>query len=381
MILLYLAFSNGVDQLLEIDNLKFTIILIIIFNGFFLGFLIAAGQLIKDFKSLKTWLFLLLFVIFSLFQIHYIFFETDTLNRFKIINLFPIASYYLLGPLIFIITKHSLIEDYQPTKKDFSHFITPIAITLMSTTIIFSSNYEYTPQLHGYYYNEKLLALGGIGVLFFTAYLGFSVRDLIKSFMFSETVFKQNTFALAALSIVILMALALVLDVFAIVFNARFFMELSLFTLNLVIIALFFILFKYPDYEKAIQAVAKKEQRRRSYLVGINVDKLEERILQLIKQEDILSDENLNLKTMAQKAGVTKHQLSEFLNKNIGDNFSSFIKKHRINKAKQLLIQYPDRKILAIAFDVGFKSKSTFNAAFLFFEKVTPAQFRRQNQK
>ena len=366
---------------METYNAKFIIILTVAFNGFFLGALIAIGQLIKDARSVKTWLLQFLFIIFSLFQIHYIFFETGTLSHYKIINLFPIAAYYLLGPLIFIITKHSLSADYQPTKKDLSHFIAPVVFTLLALLIIFSSKYEYTPPLHGYYYNDKLMALAGLGALLFTGYLFVAVGEFIRSFMFSKSVIKRNAFAWAALAIVILTTLALILDGLAIALNARLFMELSLFSLNLVIISLFFLFFKYPGYEKKIQAVVENERKKRSYLVGINIEDLEERLNHLIKQDDIISDENLGLETMALKLNVSKHQLSEFLNQHLGQNFKSFIKKHRIELAKKLLIQHPDRKILAVAFDVGFKSKSTFNAAFLHFEQITPAKYRKKNQK
>jgi AraC-like DNA-binding protein len=199
--------------------------------------------------------------------------------------------------------------------------------------------------------------------------------------MFSKSVISRNAFSSAALAIVVIMVLALILDGLALAFNARIFMELSLFTLNIVIIALFFIFFKYPRYEKTIQAVIAKERKRRSYLAGIDIENLEERLNHLIRRDDILANENLSLETMALKLNVSKHQLSEFLNQHLGQNFSSFIKKHRIDMAKKLLIQHPDRKILAVAFDVGFKSKSTFNAAFLHFEQITPAEYRKQNQK
>jgi AraC-like DNA-binding protein len=229
--------------------------------------------------------------------------------------------------------------------------------------------------------NDKLMIMAGLGVLLFTVYLFYAIGEFIKSFMFSKSVIKRNAFAWASLAIVVLTTLALILDGLAIAFNARLFMEPSLFTLNLVIISLFFNFFKYPGYEKRIQAVVENERKKRSYLSGMNMENLEERLNYLIKQDDIISDENLGLETMALKQNVSKHQLSEFLNQHLGQNFKTFIKKHRIDMAKKLLIQHPDRKILAVAFDVGFKSKSTFNAAFLHFEQITPAEYRKKNQK
>ena len=52
---------------------------------------------------------------------------------------------------------------------------------------------------------------------------------------------------------------------------------------------------------------------------------------------------------------------------------------YRIAKARELLIQDKNVKVLAIALDVGFKSKSTFNAAFLKITGTPPSEYRKSN--
>ena len=42
--------------------------------------------------------------------------------------------------------------------------------------------------------------------------------------------------------------------------------------------------------------------------------------------------------------------------------------KYRIKKEKKMLLENKDKRILAISYDVGFQSKSTFNAAFTKFK-------------
>jgi AraC-like DNA-binding protein len=46
-----------------------------------------------------------------------------------------------------------------------------------------------------------------------------------------------------------------------------------------------------------------------------------------------------------------------------------------------MLLENPEEKILSIAYDVGFQSKSTFNAAFVKFADMTPHEFREKNVK
>lgn len=88
-------------------------------------------------------------------------------------------------------------------------------------------------------------------------------------------------------------------------------------------------------------------------------------------------DENLSLEFMAEKVDLSRHQLSQYMNEIVGEKFTTFINKHRIDAAKALLIKKPDENIIIIAYEVGFKSKSTFNASFTKFEKLTPKAYRK----
>jgi AraC-like DNA-binding protein len=51
----------------------------------------------------------------------------------------------------------------------------------------------------------------------------------------------------------------------------------------------------------------------------------------------------------------------------------------RIAEAKHRLIDPANQHItiLAIAYDIGFNSKSTFNTAFKKYTKMTPSQFKK----
>jgi YesN/AraC family two-component response regulator len=98
-------------------------------------------------------------------------------------------------------------------------------------------------------------------------------------------------------------------------------------------------------------------------------------------KEEIFVDENISLPRLALQLEISPHQLSQFLNEEKKESFTSFINKYRINKAKKMLLENPNEKILAIAFDTGFKSKSTFNAAFAKFANTSPSEFREKNNK
>jgi AraC-like DNA-binding protein/serine/threonine protein kinase len=60
-----------------------------------------------------------------------------------------------------------------------------------------------------------------------------------------------------------------------------------------------------------------------------------------------------------------------------GENLGDYINRIRIAKASELLIA-TDKKIIEIAFDVGFEDLSTFNRNFFKFLKKSPKTFRKQ---
>jgi AraC-like DNA-binding protein len=84
---------------------------------------------------------------------------------------------------------------------------------------------------------------------------------------------------------------------------------------------------------------------------------------------------------LSQALGVTSHQLSQFLNQHYNKNFNNFVNGYRIEQAKKLLVDEPNRNTLAIALDVGFNSYSAFHAAFRKATRLSPAGYRKRQMK
>ena len=366
---------------IQIGNIKIFLILIITFYGFLLSVLISIGQLIADVKSIKSWLLLGLFFVFSLYQIHYIFFVMDLLNDYKIVNIFPITAHYLLGPVMFFVTKQSLIKNYKIRIASLIHFIPAVIASTLSIILIFSFDNRIPLLLyHGYFYNQSIMLIGLSGWWLFIFYLVLSVKDLFNYYILSKQTILKNPSAFVVFIIVVFFILACVSDIVAHISNHIIFMEISILIISLLIIFLFLINFKYPGYYKTLHKVVESERKKRSYLKGINFKELSEKLNELMDKKEVFIDENISLPRLAEQLGISPHQLSQFLNEKKGDSFSSYINKYRIKKAKKMLLKNPDEKILAIAFDTGFKSKSTFNAAFAKFANMSPSEFRKKNQ-
>ena len=73
-----------------------------------------------------------------------------------------------------------------------------------------------------------------------------------------------------------------------------------------------------------------------------------------MNDEKIFADEELTLPSLADELGISAHQLSEILNREIKKNFNTFINEYRVKEAKELLVDEPGRSILSVGIAAGF---------------------------
>jgi AraC-like DNA-binding protein len=87
-------------------------------------------------------------------------------------------------------------------------------------------------------------------------------------------------------------------------------------------------------------------------------------------------DSNVTLRALCESLRENPHYVSQVINQDLETNFYDLIKRHRVEDAMTALIAEPRKSVLDIALDVGFNSKSTFNAAFRQHAGMTPSEFR-----
>lgn len=97
-------------------------------------------------------------------------------------------------------------------------------------------------------------------------------------------------------------------------------------------------------------------------------------LLIVMKQKKPYLNPDLTLNELADIAGLSPKHLSQIINQCLDKKFYEFINEFRIKESK-ILLKKGDLKILGVAFESGFKSKSTFNYAFKKFVGETPSSF------
>lgn len=88
--------------------------------------------------------------------------------------------------------------------------------------------------------------------------------------------------------------------------------------------------------------------------------------------------EQLTIDDLAKAIGTNKSYLSYHINERYGVSFSSWIAGMRIDEAKRMMRENPDRKLESIAFSTGFSSASYFSKVFSMHEGISPTRWRSE---
>ncbi len=106
-----------------------------------------------------------------------------------------------------------------------------------------------------------------------------------------------------------------------------------------------------------------------------------ERITDFMAGEKPFLDPELTLDALAEKLRMPANHCSFLINRHLNMNFFHFVNRYRIGEFKlRLGAGARPRTILETALEVGFNSKSTFNAAFKHFEGLTPSQYLKRDK-
>jgi len=141
-------------------------------------------------------------------------------------------------------------------------------------------------------------------------------------------------------------------------------------------------IYKLSQQKTAISVEANKTTSgaKKSSLTQEEKDTYVQHILDYMEKEQPYLDHEINQSILAKKLDMSSHLFSEVLNVCFEKNFNSFINLYRVDRAKQLMKnpKYNHYKVLAIGYESGFPSKTSFNRIFKQLVEQTPSQYREQ---
>jgi AraC-like DNA-binding protein len=117
----------------------------------------------------------------------------------------------------------------------------------------------------------------------------------------------------------------------------------------------------------------------RSGLSDREAERLRDALTATMDRDRLWRNSNLTLADLAARLDTTPHRLSEVLNGQLGQTFYDFVNGYRVRDVQNQLALESARnmKLLSLALDAGFASKSTFNEVFKKHTGTTPSDYRR----
>jgi AraC-like DNA-binding protein len=213
--------------------------------------------------------------------------------------------------------------------------------------------------------------------LIFVVYLALISNSIV-------TTKKKHWIIYFAIPIVVLFALSSINDILKI----SGFGELPLFSdqnfnsyLLLVVAFLFyFIAFKLLSKGNGILPKTETGKYKNSNLNTTLIAQYKNDLINAMQRDRLYHNGKLSIQDVSEKLNIPRQYISEVLNEHMETNFQDFINEYRvedfINRLKN--DQNDHLTLMSIATDVGFNSKSSFNAIFKKFKGLTPTEFKKK---
>lgn len=122
------------------------------------------------------------------------------------------------------------------------------------------------------------------------------------------------------------------------------------------------------------RTVRSKSSRRK--IEDAQFQPVAQKLAALMETEKLYKNPDLNLDILVDKLGKGRHFLSQLLNDNLEKNFFQYVNEFRIKEACSMLSSKHALSVEAIGYEVGFRSKSAFFAAFKKIKGTTPSKYR-----
>lgn len=326
-------------------------------------------------RILAVWLFAIsLQMLFSLF------------NTQWNITAFPISP-FVYGPLMYIYIR-TLIDDKPRLRAYYISWTLPlIAFTILALVyrkqpIMIFDNYLDNDPYQGVRFAYAILLMISI--------FAYSIMTFIKLDQHRQKI--KNLYSYTSQKITLGWALFVSISFFILYFGlfalgfTRVFVNNFNFdpilvgNIILVFYSFAFSIFGYQQdriYPEEIPI--KKPKYSHTGLKTENIEKLKTSLLALMTERKLYQDPELSILDVAQELHTPRHHITQVLNDQMNKNFYTFINEFRIDDVKKRLKdpKNDNLTVLAIAFDAGFNSKSSFNTLFKTYTGLTPSDYRK----
>jgi AraC-like DNA-binding protein len=129
----------------------------------------------------------------------------------------------------------------------------------------------------------------------------------------------------------------------------------------------------------SIETSNPTKKYEKSNLTPERAEEYLKRLIHFMESEKPYTDGDLTLQKLAEKLSIPINHLSQIINERLRQNFFDFVNSYRVKEVQRMMSD-PSKKhysLIAIAEEVGFNSKSTFNSVFKKHVNMTPSEYRK----
>lgn len=355
-------------------NIHWTEVIVIlgVAQGLFLSFSIQ--KILKRNKEATRVLAWLLFSSSSMLLGRLAYMRYDPSWPFQL-TLIPDVVIFLFGPLIYLFIRRLLYEDSVVNRSVFLHFI-PAVIHMCA----FFYSLRYDPEVYrsmalsgGLYHYFTITE--GTAILLNIAYLGLSIR-LMNAY---KLAYRDKLQSKLKYLILIISSILITIGVWSFGFvMSAFYNNPSYYDIIWIIIPCVTFLVAYcviSDPEVLRIIVPKKENVQK--VKSEHVEEVKLKLEQMMVCVRLYEEPKLRLNELAIKLDISPNQMSWLLNEVYDMTFYDFLNEYRINAFIEKLNrnEHESKTLLALAYEVGFNSKTTFNKSFKKVTSCTPRDY------
>ncbi len=293
---------------------------------------------------------------------------------------------FLTGPLLFLYIKALTSGKQKFAKKELWHFIPFALFLLYLIPYYFQSGWVKLNILISEYYEESLgwwyYFRSALFIVQFLVYIILITTTLVRYSRSSDRnsthgkhiLFQVRFFVISSIVLWVGVVLRYALD------QSGSTNLLVPFGASVLIYAMGYLQLSKPEMVMSSgDAPPPVKKYEKSTLLPAWSDRYLDKLLQVMENEKPFLDGDLTLQKLAERLAIPAQHLSQVINERLDQTFSDFINAYRVEEAKKRLLDPKTQHytVLAIAEEVGFSSKSSFNAVFKKHTNTTPSEFRK----
>lgn len=317
-------------------------------------------------------------------------------------GIWPISLSFVFTfpPFLFLYSKYATIEFNRFNPYDLLHVCLPVLVTWILLAVFKNtSDNDFLSLVHHYNENKFLRSLlGTFFVINLWVYSLLALRNINQYkrkindlYSYKSDIISLTWLRVLTISFLIVYNIIIIVTSFE---NSEYYSNIEVLrkvTLLMFVYILSIWGFKQIQLNSDLKPQKEEEvptsitskintsgKYQKSGLKDSQANEYLQQLVEYMNQSEIWKDNELSVAKLSQLTNIPKQYITQVLNENLQKNFYTFVNEYRVEYAKKM-IKSPDYKawsFLAIGYECGFNSKTTFNVFFKKYTGKTPSEYK-----